>query len=374
MNPNETPDGQVHEIVIIKRHCGHDDDGHHGGVWKVAFADFMTAMMAFFLVLWIVNSTTREVKTSLARYFNPIKLTESTPAKKGVTETKEQQDETPPEPKADSAGAANSPGDRHGDEKTKPNAGTAETQHAPAGAKPDASVSKPNAQKEVSQSAAQSAKEPPPAPAASSGGEQAEFASSDDRPTAPAQDGKEKADADVFRDPFDKRLHKPAVAGGAKMSAQMIADNLKQELKEVLGSDEFARIESHLEIKTDPEGVLISLADGSDYGMFTIGSAEPDARLVRTLGAVGQALRTKGGPVVLRGHTDARQYRGGQIDNWQLSQARALAAFRILQKGGVAEKRLERVEGYADHKPKKPNDIYAPENRRIEILLRRERP
>ena len=43
--------------------------GGHGGSWKVAFADFMTAMMAFFLVMWLVNQS-EEVKKSVAEYFS----------------------------------------------------------------------------------------------------------------------------------------------------------------------------------------------------------------------------------------------------------------------------------------------------------------
>ena len=61
-------DPNVHEIIIVKRRGGGHDDGHHGGVWKIAFADFMTAMMAFFLVLWIVNSTSKETRSSIARW------------------------------------------------------------------------------------------------------------------------------------------------------------------------------------------------------------------------------------------------------------------------------------------------------------------
>ena len=52
-------------IVIVKKGGGH---AHHGGAWKVAFADFMTAMMAMFLVLWIVSQST-DVKSAIAGYF-----------------------------------------------------------------------------------------------------------------------------------------------------------------------------------------------------------------------------------------------------------------------------------------------------------------
>ena len=47
------------------------EGGHHGGAWKLAYADFMTAMMAFFLLMWLVNMTTIEQKTGLADYFSP---------------------------------------------------------------------------------------------------------------------------------------------------------------------------------------------------------------------------------------------------------------------------------------------------------------
>ncbi|MDT1063104.1 flagellar motor protein MotB [Paracoccus sp. CPCC 101403] len=45
--------------------------GHHGGAWKVAYADFVTAMMAFFLLMWLLNATTEKQRQGLAEYFNP---------------------------------------------------------------------------------------------------------------------------------------------------------------------------------------------------------------------------------------------------------------------------------------------------------------
>ncbi len=53
-------------IIIKRKKAGHG--GHHGGAWKVAYADFVTAMMAFFLVMWLVNQS-KEVKSSVAGYF-----------------------------------------------------------------------------------------------------------------------------------------------------------------------------------------------------------------------------------------------------------------------------------------------------------------
>lgn len=56
-------------IIIIKKKGGHA--GHHGGAWKVAYADFVTAMMAFFLLMWLINTTTPEQKRGIADYFAP---------------------------------------------------------------------------------------------------------------------------------------------------------------------------------------------------------------------------------------------------------------------------------------------------------------
>ncbi|MCC2099290.1 MAG: hypothetical protein KDJ29_20540, partial [Hyphomicrobiales bacterium] len=80
----ENSEGHQQPIIIVRRGNHGDHDDHHGGVWKVAFADFMTAMMAFFLVLWIVNSTSKETRSSVARYFNPLQLTNTTAARKGL--------------------------------------------------------------------------------------------------------------------------------------------------------------------------------------------------------------------------------------------------------------------------------------------------
>jgi chemotaxis protein MotB len=58
-------------IIIVKRQK-RDEGGHHGGAWKVAYADFVTALMAFFLVMWLVTSVTKEQRAAIFDYFkNP---------------------------------------------------------------------------------------------------------------------------------------------------------------------------------------------------------------------------------------------------------------------------------------------------------------
>lgn len=57
--------------IIVRRDGGSGEAGHHGGAWKVAYADFVTAMMAFFLLMWLLNATTEAQRKGLAEYFSP---------------------------------------------------------------------------------------------------------------------------------------------------------------------------------------------------------------------------------------------------------------------------------------------------------------
>lgn len=57
--------------ILIKKVKKVSGGGHHGGAWKVAYADFVTAMMAFFLLMWLLNATTEKQRQGLADYFSP---------------------------------------------------------------------------------------------------------------------------------------------------------------------------------------------------------------------------------------------------------------------------------------------------------------
>ncbi|MET4895805.1 flagellar motor protein MotB [Sphingomonadaceae bacterium jetA1] len=66
---NEPP-----KIIIVKKIVAEGHGGHHGGAWKVAYADFVTAMMAFFLLLWLLGATTEKQRKGIADYFAPTLL------------------------------------------------------------------------------------------------------------------------------------------------------------------------------------------------------------------------------------------------------------------------------------------------------------
>lgn len=65
------------QTIIIRRVKGGHAHAHHGGAWKVAYADFVTAMMAFFLLLWLLSATTEEQKTGISNYFSPDSVSQS---------------------------------------------------------------------------------------------------------------------------------------------------------------------------------------------------------------------------------------------------------------------------------------------------------
>lgn len=70
--------------ILIKKIKKVSGGGHHGGAWKVAYADFVTAMMAFFLLMWLINSTSPEQKQGIADYFAPASVSSSQSGSGGI--------------------------------------------------------------------------------------------------------------------------------------------------------------------------------------------------------------------------------------------------------------------------------------------------
>src|SRR5277367_5234784 len=66
---------EAHPEIVIVRRRGLQEDEHHGGAWKIAYADFMTAMMAFFLVMWLLSISSPKQRAGIAEHFRmPLKI------------------------------------------------------------------------------------------------------------------------------------------------------------------------------------------------------------------------------------------------------------------------------------------------------------
>jgi chemotaxis protein MotB len=163
-------------------------------------------------------------------------------------------------------------------------------------------------------------------------------------------------------------------AGQTAPTTEARAASLLAEIKKRLGALAQPASGPQLDVKATEEGILVSLTDRQNFSMFAIGSAEPQPRVVGVMDAIAMSLESLPGTIVVRGHTDGRLYRSATYDNWRLSSARAQMAYYMLARGGVAEKRFDRIEGFADHRLRDPAHPLAPENRRIEILLREASP
>ena len=388
-------------MIIVRRRV-ESEDGHHGGAWKIAYADFVTAMMAFFLVLWILNSTNRDSQTIIARYFNPVRMEDFAKAKKGIRSeqddeakpgsTEGEPDKTPPEgpeqgkeekrgkePNKDPgartpmndetlfknpyaaldqiAGKAPEPregitGSPVGDQGAIDGfndpfrSAGAEAEAGDASAAEQAEAS-PAPTPPVANATPAASRRPPPAPEA-----------------APPQVPEAKA---IEAEAAEAKAAETEAAEAARASS--LQSEIVHEEKAVAGG-----VGPQVEVRATGEGLLISLTDKENFGMFEIGSSTPDPKLVHLMERIAKSLASQTGSIVLRGYTDARRYRNGFSDNWRLSASRAQMALYMLARGGLQESRVERIEGYADRKLKNPQQPDAAENRRIEILLRKPSP
>jgi chemotaxis protein MotB len=163
-------------------------------------------------------------------------------------------------------------------------------------------------------------------------------------------------------------------APDAAQARAVAAAKLLADWKKRLGGEAEALQGPQLDVQATEEGILISLTDRQNFSMFAIGSAEPQRRVLRMMDALAASLHALPGAIVVRGHTDAHPYKSATYDNWRLSSARAQMAYYMLSRGGIAEKRFERIEGFADHRLRDSTHPFAAENRRIEILLRETTP
>ena len=373
------------EIVIIRRGGHGDHDEHHGGVWKIAFADFMTAMMAFFLVMWLISANDK-TRASVARYFNPVRLVDATTQPRGLHDAKK-----------DESGITASPDNKKTDDKKeKPGEdGTDAKADKPAKTK-EAAAETPAAREKrldgalrenpfvaLAEIAAEKTPGDPGSPALAKptpraighrGGEAYRDPFAPPPPALVAADPpREPSPAVPVADASPKPTPAKIVAATPAPPPAGVTDTHSTELKALATALRPLQDVSdgpHIDVKRTDEGVLLSLNDTAAFSMFGNGSAVPARKLVLMMERIAKILKARPGLVIVRGFTDNKPYRSGRYDNWHLSLDRAQVSHYMLVRGGLEDTRIGHVEGYADRLSKSGADPSSPINRRIEILLK----
>jgi chemotaxis protein MotB len=242
---------------IIKKSDGH---GHHGGAWKVAYADFVTAMMALFMVLWLLASSDAVTRKEIANYFRT-------------------------------------------------------------GIMPEGELSMNHAA-QITPSVIEVAPSPP--------------------------------------------------KKGEESMAEDAAVKLRNEMLKLSEIDmELAGVIKGVHIEVTKDGVLIEIVDEGNNLLFDLASSKLKEPLTQFLTKIAPMLAQTGAQLEINGHTDARPFvTGAKISNWDLSYQRASASEQILAENGLDDKKIAGVFALGSSQPYNKTDPYAPQNRRLSILVK----
>jgi chemotaxis protein MotB len=303
-------------VIIIKK-GGHG--GHHGGAWKIAYADFVTAMMCFFLCMWLISTASITTRQSIASYFRkPAVFTEGSGMPlllggQGILDDAF----TPPRP----------------EDKRK-------------------------------------LKNPSDDPSRRLFGE-----TDVDQDKHYERDGrlppkKNRGPDQITGLNSDK---KNAEESRREIRLRMIAESIKIELNKIIKSNsQLANILGKIEASVEADGLKIEIMDTDRYSMFDSGSARIKRDAEAAFQQVTDVIKKYPNTVEIFGHTDATPFpsRAGGYTNWELSADRANAARRLIQSQGLPTQQITSVIGKASSELKVPDSPLAPANRRITLKLK----
>jgi chemotaxis protein MotB len=242
---------------VVKKVDGH---GHHGGAWKVAYADFVTAMMALFMVLWLLASSDSQTRKEIANYFRT-------------------------------------------------------------GIMPEGSLSM-NRAAQITPSVIEAAPSPPP----------------------PGQESISEDTATALRNEMVR-------LGSIDASLQAVLKGVN--------------------VTVTPDGVLIEIVDQGNGLLFDLSSSKLKEPLIDLLKKMSPILDDIDAKIEINGHTDANAFvKGSKFSNWDLSYQRAEASREVLVDAGLDDTKLAGVFARGASQPYIKTNPYAPENRRISILVK----
>lgn len=315
--------------IIIKRGGDSGGGGHHGGAWKIAYADFMTAMMAFFLVMWLLNATTEEQRKGIAQFFNPMaeKETHLGPTNSFL--------ETDPSPLTGGSSIHRVKDGEH--EESNP-------QGAPAGKKKYSQSGLEQTSDDITEGLRAHRLSSAPAII----------------PIGGAESG------------ASQKLGYIGEAGKAE-TAQLshMVDSMKNAIEQNVNLNGAGQ---NLSVRAERDDIRIELRDSENRPMFDSASATPNALGKKMLAEIGAWLAPMPEKISIVGYTDSAQYKRtskGGMSNWTLSAMRADRAREVLVKAGYPDGKILDVKGCADRELALPDKPEAAGNRRVVLVLHR---
>lgn len=311
------------QVIIkkIKKVSGH---GHHGGSWKVAYADFVTAMMAFFLLMWLLNSTSEEQKRGISNYFGPY---------------------------GHSMGAGGSGGVMGGLTLQKDGIYTDDKK----------SISQINPAYQVD-------------PDMQQGDGFVEDGRNTNKKTPSEKSSVNAAKMDQLKKEEAKKASDANLKKMADDYQNKLFEEVESNLRQAIASDSGLKdLAKNLLVEKTPEGLRIQIVDENGLSMFPSGSAEMYDYTKKLLQKVGSVIQKLPNKISITGHTDAKPFsNSNSYGNWELSTDRANASRRALINFQVVSDRITSVVGKADTEPLIATDPESERNRRISIVLLRE--
>jgi chemotaxis protein MotB len=302
-------DGAPAPVIIIKKII---DDGHggaHGGAWKIALADMMTAMMAFFLLMWLLGASNDDQRKSIADYFKP--------ASQSLI------------PFGQLAGSNGMFGGRS----------IIDPDGFPFAAKQTALLERLTPRSE--------------------GG-----------PNPSTDPGQENENPYSDPDKLTQEQKKEIAAAKEKADFDKLEKEIEQKLSE---NKKLSDMKDQVSITRDKQGLRIEIIDKADFAMFPSGGIGMQGKAANLMKEIAASLAQLPNKVAIRGHTDSVPFQnkdGNEMrNNWSLSAERAEVTRQMLEKSGIPESRFARIEGVADTDPFNPKDKRDPRNRRMSITV-----
>ena len=309
-------------IIIVKKKGGHG--GHHGGAWKVAYADFVTAMMAFFMVMWLVNSAETATRESIASYFRKPGIFDQGSGVPLMT-----------------GGAGILP------DAFAPNLATEQRKFT--SGMHQIPMTKRSGEEDVN--------------------EKGQISIKGEKGKGVIEDGNKESTGFGLKDDSAKGKGKGTSTETAQMIKQAMAEAIQ---KQLAGIPELSKLLGSVDVKIEADGINIEIMDSDKESMFEVGSSTINPLAKAAFMKIAEIIKVVPNSVDIVGHTDARAFGRGfrGYTNWELSADRANSARRLLEEAGISADRIAGVVGKADRELKLADNPNAPQNRRITLKVK----